>query len=162
MSHFIATTLRFNKENKTIEIRGGDSNCVPRSNEWTEFESLKGFFLDVVANDCIDISRCKNKFAETVKVAAKEIQELHKQIYPKENTSILPYSLYSVSKTIEWDKEKTIKNVRQNTYSGANAERFKRQDDILIREWDEFEKHTYKLMGLFFEKLGIKQEFNKF
>lgn len=37
MSHFIANTIRFNKDFSQYQVKGGDNNVIPRYNEWTDW-----------------------------------------------------------------------------------------------------------------------------
>jgi len=37
MSHFIANSLTISKDFKQFKVKGGDNNCFPRSNYWSEW-----------------------------------------------------------------------------------------------------------------------------
>ena len=44
MSHFVANSISISKDFKTFKVKGGDNNCVPRSNYWTNNVSIEKLF----------------------------------------------------------------------------------------------------------------------
>ena len=114
MSSFIATVLKFNKDENKFYLRGGSSNVVPRSNNWTHYESKEFLILDLISG-CLDL-RCSNKLSIACKEAIAKIEQNWESKFGKRNIefggslSINPYSLYYISNYSTWNKEETLKN----------------------------------------------------
>lgn len=50
MSRFIANQISFSKDFSSFKVKGGDSNVVPRSNEWTDYIPLSELYYYVSGN----------------------------------------------------------------------------------------------------------------
>jgi len=44
MSHFVANSISISKDFKTFKLKGGDNNCVPRSNYWSNNLAIEELF----------------------------------------------------------------------------------------------------------------------
>lgn len=47
MSYFIGNAIRFSKDFKTFQVKGGDNNVIPRSNSWTNSIPIEKLYYNI-------------------------------------------------------------------------------------------------------------------
>jgi uncharacterized protein (DUF779 family) len=98
MSTFIAQEIRIDSIDGKIYLRGGDSNVVPRENNWWSYADNKDFFRNLISGT-VELKN-SSVLADKVNKAMDSIRNSHQKQFGERierfgDCMISPYSLYS-------------------------------------------------------------------
>lgn len=162
MSYFIANLLQFNEKENRFYVRGGSNNVVPRDNSFTHYENKEFLLLDLISGG-LQLN-CTNSLSKKAKEAVEKIKRNWQKQFGERNIefggtlSINPYSLYYISKYSTWDKEETVKNSYDLSYTSEEYKSQKLKEARAIENvWDEAILFFNEQINLFFNEIKISK-----
>lgn len=155
MGTFLVKQMKY-KEN-TISLYGAESNVRPLHFRWSNYESNRTdlFFYDLIAGTIK--FKYSNEVSNKINSVIDKITEIHKEKYPKcdEEYGIGDYSLYSMLKTHNTDKEQELNSIISNL--DCFIESYKKEKiethRLYTEKWEEFKDHVSKLYLIFLNEI---------
>jgi hypothetical protein len=159
MSTFIATTISM--KNGKITVKGGDSNVVPRPNNWFVYEKKEHLFENLISGT-IDITRCKTLFAAKVRKAYREVEQKHAEEFGTGHPFGHPFTLYKMQYLKEQTKDGYVKRGKE-ILEGCNyihyAQSYKNDliENMLITEanWDRLVSFYINIEDKFIREISL-------
>ena len=122
MSYFIANSLTVSKDFKTFKVKGGDNNCFPRSNNWSEWIDITTL-LDMLSSGSLQFGNTnKEKFlmleSLSVKYKAEYGGDWDKEtdMYHMFHASVLDTRLGNVNKAFIKELKIELKQVNKKPF----------------------------------------------
>lgn len=166
MSYFIAKSIRHDKTNNTITICGGSNNVVPRSEHYYTFEidgqyTFLMLFLDLISGS-VQLNN-SSSLSKKINSMMAELKERHKKSYPTKS-SIDNYSIYTMSHTIQGNKEESLKNAHKwylEYIDKPYGLEYKEYFEVYSEKWEEFRNYILSTYKQFYAELKINTEVNR-
>ena len=162
MSTFIANEIKIDSIDGKIYLRGGDSNVVPRGNNWCSYADNKDFFRNLISGT-VEL-KSSSVLADKVNKAMTSIRNSHQKQFGERiekfgDQFLSPYSLYYFKDYALGDNKKDYLLGRLKSlllYTDERQHSMLREIQIVDKIFDEAVKFYKDAEEFFFKCIGVK------